>query len=690
MVNNTRLLLFLLLIWSGNHSLNARTWYVSIRGDDQNPGSRELPYRTINRGAAMAMPGDTVFVLEGCYRERVAPPRGGLQGKPIVYLAEPGKRVFIKGSEIWEPEWRKDAEGVYSAIPEDHLFTDRSPEYVDHYNPFRTELASTPYQREGKYELQRGWEGDSTLVYTCGQVCVDDQMLKEVPYQRELEPGTWYFDPETGRLHIDFGSKDPADCLVEITTRKRIFAPYERGLGYIVVEGFIMEHAGTNYPTNFWAEDRWAQKGAMGIEAGHHWIIRHNVIRRAKTFALDCGKVDRHSSALGVEAHDNLIEENYILENGAAGIMSSSSLNMVIRGNVILYNNSLSFLGMKRWEQSGIKCHNPKNAVVSDNYIAYNNLTFGIWFDNQFPDARITRNFLAFNGRSGIFLEMSDYDFDRCLVDNNIVIGNATNPVYIHDASGATFVHNLFANPAPQAEFGQGVFLRPAEARTKTYHNSFYNNLFIDNARVYNINYPSHRSGPQRMDYNMYGTGSKDRDFCINKLSDGPSPYTDQEFADLVKADLGRIAPPPRKMSGEKFHSLRVEHCALHRDSEEERNTPLGVMYLTFEEWKTFWKKHGLENDQHSVLSEGNRVSYDPDAHELSLDLAFDPAKTGSISHDLIDLDYFEEEISSNGRGKPGPIQSVMPGKNVFRVWNGLHIPKLGELPEPSHYQFVR
>ena len=135
--------------------LGARTWYVTEKGNDQNPGTYERPYRTINRGAAMAMPGDTVFVMEGCYRERVAPPRGGLDGKPVVYLAEPGKRVFIKGSEIWEPSWEKAGDGIFCAVPADYLFNDRSSEYVDHYNPFMTELASTPYQREGKYELLR-------------------------------------------------------------------------------------------------------------------------------------------------------------------------------------------------------------------------------------------------------------------------------------------------------------------------------------------------------------------------------------------------------------------------------------------------------------------------------------------------------------------------------------------------------
>ena len=118
--------------------IQAATYYISESGNDQNTGTKERPYRTINRGAAMAMPGDTVYVMEGVYRERVVPPRSGLPGKPILFLGEPGRNVYIKGSEIWEPEWEKDGAGSWYAIPEDYLFTDRSPEYIDHYNPFKT------------------------------------------------------------------------------------------------------------------------------------------------------------------------------------------------------------------------------------------------------------------------------------------------------------------------------------------------------------------------------------------------------------------------------------------------------------------------------------------------------------------------------------------------------------------------
>jgi len=363
------------------------------------------------------------------------------------------------------------------------LFNDRSSEYVDGYNPFKIKLASTPWERDGKQEVDRGFGGDPEVFYTCGQVFLNGKRLREVPFLNELTDGHWFYDAQENRIHVGFGDDNPADQEVEITTRRRIFAPQERGLGYITVQGFIMEHCGNQYPTNFWKETKWAQKGAFGLEAGHHWIVRRNVVRYAKTFAIDAGYVDRRSDP-NISVTDNVIEENYIVDNGSAGILSNKSENMTIRGNVILNNNTLRFFELKRWEQAGVKCHHMTKGHIHHNYIADNQLTYGIWLDNQFADSRISHNVIVNNDRAGIFLEMSDYSYDRLLVDHNVLLGNRENAVYIHDASGSTFVHNLFANTPPSRRGGQAIFIRQATSRTKSGHHKFFGNLFVGSRSI--------------------------------------------------------------------------------------------------------------------------------------------------------------------------------------------------------------
>ena len=59
------------------------------------------------------------------------------------------------------------------------------------------------------------------------------------------------------------------------------------------------------------------------------------------------------------------------------------------------------------------------------------------------------------------------------------------------------------------------------------------------------INYPSHRSGPQRLDHNVYDAGPDTRTFLINSASDKPSPWDPAEFFEIVKKDISDGNPRP-------------------------------------------------------------------------------------------------------------------------------------------------
>ena len=69
--------------------------------------------RTISAAAAQAQAGDTVMVHAGVYRERVAPPRGGVSASErIIYQAAPGEQVTITGAEI-QKGWTRDKGDVW-------------------------------------------------------------------------------------------------------------------------------------------------------------------------------------------------------------------------------------------------------------------------------------------------------------------------------------------------------------------------------------------------------------------------------------------------------------------------------------------------------------------------------------------------------------------------------------------------
>jgi hypothetical protein len=87
----------------------SKTYYVdtsAAAADDNGPGTRSRPFRTINKAAQMLQPGERVVIAAGIYRECVRPARGGASpAEMISYEAAPGAKVFIKGSEVLKDGW---------------------------------------------------------------------------------------------------------------------------------------------------------------------------------------------------------------------------------------------------------------------------------------------------------------------------------------------------------------------------------------------------------------------------------------------------------------------------------------------------------------------------------------------------------------------------------------------------------
>src|SRR3954464_2774455 len=98
------------------------TLHVATTGSDVADGSEENPFRTINRAAELARPGDTVVVHGGEYREWVQPHRGGLSElRRITYTAAPGEHVVIKGSEA-VTGWARVSGDVWTVTVSNALF----------------------------------------------------------------------------------------------------------------------------------------------------------------------------------------------------------------------------------------------------------------------------------------------------------------------------------------------------------------------------------------------------------------------------------------------------------------------------------------------------------------------------------------------------------------------------------------
>jgi hypothetical protein len=419
-----------LLLIAGYLSAAAETLHVDPKGDDQGDGSEAKPFRTIQHAADLAQAGDTVLVAPGIYRERIAPPRGGKEGTPITFRSSVKHGAIVRGSDSWMPQWRKVSPGLYAGKVDEAMFTDTA--HRDGANPFRIASSSTPYGREGKPEAEREYpKSDKNLSFNLGQVFVDDECYVQEPdlaKHKRLAKSWRYAD---GELTIRFADDIPARHKVELTTKRRLFAPHKRQLAHIIVEDFVFERCGNQYPTNFWEKENpeWQQAGMVGTRSGKNWIIRGNVIRFANGIGLDLGnegaeladlETGENGRAIGARGH--LVEGNVISDNGAAGTASYNAPYLTIRGNVVERNNRLLFTGKKRWESAGIKLHHPSHSIIEGNLVRDNYVQWGIWLDGGAGEGTVIRNNVCV--RQGVGIDFEIGDAKPAVVEGNILIEN--------------------------------------------------------------------------------------------------------------------------------------------------------------------------------------------------------------------------------------------------------------------------
>lgn len=85
-----KILICICLIFIASPTIKASVIHVSIYGDDNNPGTKIQPFRSIQKAVDSAGPGDIVFINKGSYREFIKINTSGKEGFPVVIEGERG------------------------------------------------------------------------------------------------------------------------------------------------------------------------------------------------------------------------------------------------------------------------------------------------------------------------------------------------------------------------------------------------------------------------------------------------------------------------------------------------------------------------------------------------------------------------------------------------------------------------
>ena len=84
----------------------ASNYYVSNQGSDENPGTINSPFKTIQKAADVVVGGDIINILEGSYHEEVTLNNtSGSQGGPIIFQPFSNDRVVLDGTRPITTVW---------------------------------------------------------------------------------------------------------------------------------------------------------------------------------------------------------------------------------------------------------------------------------------------------------------------------------------------------------------------------------------------------------------------------------------------------------------------------------------------------------------------------------------------------------------------------------------------------------
>lgn len=115
----------------------SKTYHVDKNNpvaSDNNPGSEELPWQTINNAAGKLMPGEHVVIHEGIYREKIIPKRGGAGPDAMIsYEGAEGENVVIRGSELFKDDFTREDSAWRMKLPEPFATSNENPFILPNY-----------------------------------------------------------------------------------------------------------------------------------------------------------------------------------------------------------------------------------------------------------------------------------------------------------------------------------------------------------------------------------------------------------------------------------------------------------------------------------------------------------------------------------------------------------------------------
>ena len=648
----------------------ATDYHVAKTGSDQNDGSAEAPFLTINKAAMILKPGDVVTVHEGVYREWVQPRNSGADTySRITYQAAEGEEVWIKGSEV-VTGWKKDGKGdVWKVVLPNSFFKS--------FNPFAEPLVGDWLsQTNDKFVVGEVYINNKSLFQAIDLEGVKNPVVSDRTKKPEDAKRTWYVevtDTETS-IWANFGEGvNPNKELVEVNARPACFFPALPGVNFITVRGFHMSQAATN-----WAPPTAFQQGLLGPHWSKGWIIEDNVISNSKCVGICIGKdrasgqnrwtIERELTGFNREleaifqAEDmgwkkenigsHIIRNNEIFDCEQAGIVGH--LGCVFS---LIENNYIHDINAKRQyagaEVGCIKLHAAIDCVIRNNILE--NGFNGLWLDWQAIGTRVSSNVFFDNDHTDYWNEVTH---GPALLDNNVMLSKQA---FMDWGQGAAFVHNIISGY---------ISFHPVLERYTPYH-------YPHSTKIVGVmNFPGGDDRYYNNIFTVVPTSDHELKEAGTSVYDQRPPYYPGIYRDMNTRKTDALPKSfVEQMSAGNNQTSRFQ-LAMHVANNLYMN---GVKSYAYE-------------DNAVKTGTDAKVSIEKTAEGIVLHVTVDgnysSAKTQPITTELLGKTYYSNGYYENPDGTPltidrdllgnprsttspkvGPFENLKSGENSIMVW---------------------
>lgn len=537
-LHNGLLCLVLACAAGASSTASAAVRYVAPQhpgAQDAGAGSPARPYRTITYAMSQLMPGDTLLITGGQYREALRFTRRSWSVEKPTTIIGLGD-VTLLGTEVVN-DWEPVGDGLYAKRN-----WDVEPQQVVLEGSLLQQIGGTIF---GGFPDQPG--------HPLAGLHRDEGGIwpGRVAGSRNTMPmNSFLYDRNRRELVIRSHKPPPRDA-TEVSVRP--FLIFGESVDGVAIRNIRIRYANTSTESRM---------GAVTLHGNGNALERLTV-------------EDVDGAGIQIQGNDNTLLNTVVVRAGYLGVKARGARNRLIGNRV----SQCNVRGMNKWWEAGgmkfIGDGGLRDSVVANNVVIQNRGD-GIWFDWGNDANLVEANVVAYNGGFGIHYEASS----RAMIVANQSFGNKQRGIYLYQSRESVVAHNLIVANALDGLVAMGgervdpkgkLDLRPQ-------NNQFFGNLIGWNrgaAVILPGKDNENRSGP-----NVYvGTPDKTR-FSMGWPSrvtppmnlarwreqygqDQTSAFIDADLPSEIAADLAKQSERPNWAA---LHDLPPEFAFNNRE----------------------------------------------------------------------------------------------------------------------------